>query len=743
MAFWQRRFEKGWAGRWLLEIAALFLISLTPFSLWAADDENLHLWHSYRGEERQALDKLLRQWNALHPEQKATMLAVPHDAYANKLTSAIPRGHGPDLFIAAHERIGDWARSGLLKAIDTDDLPQSELDTFFPRTVEALRYEDRLYGLPLAFKSAAMFVNPRLLGDKAVPENTADLLEFCERFKSRYPDKFCLAYEAGSFYHHAAWLYGFGGAIFNANGQFEVDRDQNARSYAFVKKLTQLGYVPEEPGAALVTQLFNDGRAAMAINGPWMMGEIEETHAYEIHPLPLVSQTGRPAEPFLTVEGLLFSARSTHQEKALRLARFLAGEAGSAVRAEFGHQAVAHAPLYSDGKTVIDSKIIRFKEQVANTRPMPNTPLMRAVWEPMAQALRKVLRGAASPEDALAKAQHQLKVISRPAPEKANPLVYLLVLTLLVIVGGILLFRRLTRSETLGEMRNNLTAYGYIAPAALAMVLLVFLPFVVGTAVSLFSHRAGEFTFVGLANFWNILSCADYEIGDPLSFYFTLLVTVLWTAINVFLHVSIGLCLALLLRDPWMRLRGVYRVLLIVPWAVPNYITALIWKSMFHKQFGAVNGLLIWLGLEPVSWFSHFWTAFAANLSTNTWLGFPFMMVVTLGALQAIPRDLEEAAEVDGAGRFARFFSITLPLLRPALLPAVILGSVWTFNMFNIIFLVSGGEPDGATEILISEAYRWAFTRQEQYGYAAAYATLIFGVLLIYSWGTRRLMKEA
>ena len=184
-------------------------------------------------------------------------------------------------------------------------------------------------------------------------------------------------------------------------------------------------------------------------------------------------------------------------------------------------------------------------------------------------------------------------------------------------------------------------------------------------------------------------------------------------------------------------------MLLIVPWAVPNYITALIWKSMFHKQFGAVNGLLIWLGLEPVSWFSHFWTAFAANLSTNTWLGFPFMMVVTLGALQAIPRDLEEAAEVDGAGRFARFFSITLPLLRPALLPAVILGSVWTFNMFNIIFLVSGGEPDGATEILISEAYRWAFTRQEQYGYAAAYATLIFGVLLIYSWGTRRLMKEA
>jgi len=113
--------------------------------------------------------------------------------------------------------------------------------------------------------------------------------------------------------------------------------------------------------------------------------------------------------------------------------------------------------------------------------------------------------------------------------------------------------------------------------------------------------------------------------------------------------------------------------------------------------------------------------------------------VVTLGALQAIPRDLEEAAEVDGANRWQRFRHVTLPLLKPALLPAVILGSVWTFNMFNIVYLVSAGEPDGGTEILISEAYRWAFTREAQYGYAAAYAVLIFAVLILYSLVTDRL----
>jgi arabinogalactan oligomer/maltooligosaccharide transport system permease protein len=162
-------------------------------------------------------------------------------------------------------------------------------------------------------------------------------------------------------------------------------------------------------------------------------------------------------------------------------------------------------------------------------------------------------------------------------------------------------------------------------------------------------------------------------------------------------------------------------------------------KGMFHRQFGAINAILSSLGAEPVSWFSHFSTAFAANVATNTWLGFPFMMVVTLGALTSIPKEVMEAAEVDGATRWQRFWKVTVPLLRPSMLPAVILGSVWTFNMFNVVFLVSGGEPDGTTDILVSDAYRWAFTRDAQYGYAAAYGVLIFAVLA----GGSRLLSRA
>jgi arabinogalactan oligomer/maltooligosaccharide transport system permease protein len=267
---------------------------------------------------------------------------------------------------------------------------------------------------------------------------------------------------------------------------------------------------------------------------------------------------------------------------------------------------------------------------------------------------------------------------------------------------------------------------------------LVFVPFIVGAAMSLFHWESGSWRFVGLRNFADVLASRDQPITDPLSFWFTLAVTALWTVANVALHVGLGVTLALLLRDPLLRLRGVYRVLLIVPWAVPNYITALIWRGMFHRQLGAVNALLAAIGVAPVAWFSRFWTAFTANLVTNVWLGFPFMMVSALGALSRIPKELEEAAALDGAGPLQRLRHVVLPLLRPAMLPSVVLGAVWTFNMFNVVFLVSGGEPDGATDILISQAYRWAFTRGHRYGYAAAYAVLIVVVLVAQSIAARR-----
>lgn len=286
-------------------------------------------------------------------------------------------------------------------------------------------------------------------------------------------------------------------------------------------------------------------------------------------------------------------------------------------------------------------------------------------------------------------------------------------------------------------LRDKPFLYAAIAPAMVGMVLLIFVPFFMGVYLA-FLDNSGS--FVGLANFADILF--PDETSDT-NFYFTLGVTVAWTVLNVFLHVAIGLVLAIVLSDAKMKGRAVYRVLLIIPWAVPNYITALIWKWIFNTELGPANAFLALLGVAPIDWLGRsFLTNFTANLVTNTWLGFPFMMIVSLGALQSIPADLYEAAEMDGAGRWKRFWHVTLPLLKPALFPAIILGTIWTFNMFNVVYLVSGGAPDNQTNILITEAYR-AFRVLKNYGIAAAYSLIIFVILAAYTALTNRMTRAA
>jgi arabinogalactan oligomer/maltooligosaccharide transport system permease protein len=308
-------------------------------------------------------------------------------------------------------------------------------------------------------------------------------------------------------------------------------------------------------------------------------------------------------------------------------------------------------------------------------------------------------------------------------------------------------------ARTFAALKEHADAYTYVAPAMIGMLVLVFFPFAYGITLSFTDTTLfNEFLpfqdrLIGWANFKAILGDVNlYErtpegiIWNYQNFYWTLLVTVIWTVSNVTIGVTVGFLLAMALNTEGLRGKAIYRVLLILPWAIPNYITALVWRGMFHPQFGVINQVLQMFGMQPVAWFDGVFSSFLTGLATNGWLSFPFMMVVILGALQSIPKDMYEAAEVEGADRWQRLRYITLPLLRPTLIPAIVLSVVWTFNMFNIIFLVSGGEPGGANEILITKAYKIAFENY-QYAYAAAYSTVIFMILLVYGIFQTRITK--
>ncbi|RCK75239.1 MAG: Maltose/maltodextrin ABC transporter, permease protein MalF [Ignavibacteriae bacterium] len=281
------------------------------------------------------------------------------------------------------------------------------------------------------------------------------------------------------------------------------------------------------------------------------------------------------------------------------------------------------------------------------------------------------------------------------------------------------------------KVYKNIFIAAFIGPTFLVLLAVVFYPFLYNLVIS--------FSNMNLRHIkdWQIIGLTQYikVFTDPTepNFYAVFLKTVIWTFVNVFFHVVIGVFLALLLNQQ-IRGKSIYRTLLILPWAIPQYIVALTWRGMFNYEYGSINLVITkYLSLPAIEWLKSPTEAFIACILTNVWLGFPFMMVVALGALQSIPHELYEAAEIDGANWLHRLRHITIPLIKPVMIPAITLGIVWTFNNLNIIWLVSnGGEPSDQTHILISFVYKAAFNLY-RYGYAAALSMVIFIILLFFS----------
>jgi arabinogalactan oligomer/maltooligosaccharide transport system permease protein len=312
-----------------------------------------------------------------------------------------------------------------------------------------------------------------------------------------------------------------------------------------------------------------------------------------------------------------------------------------------------------------------------------------------------------------------------------------------------------------GRLRRSWDKYWYawamVLPVVVVLSVLIFYPLARGIFLSFTNMTEGNqlaeictrsitgteecqpnpnsWRVVGIDNYTRVLSG---EVGEFWRWFRT---TMIWTVGCVVFHYGLGLGLAMMLNRP-LRGRGVYRVLLILPWAVPAFVSAFAWRFMFNREFGLFNGVITAVGLEPVAWFDTYWPSLFTAVVTNIWLGVPFMMVTLLGGMQTISAELYEAATIDGASPWQRFVNVTLPGLRSVSMTVILLGTIWTFNMFTVIYLVNGGGPAGQTEILVTGAYRAAFTGIRNYSLASTYGVLILSILLVFAMVYRRALRK-
>ena len=269
-----------------------------------------------------------------------------------------------------------------------------------------------------------------------------------------------------------------------------------------------------------------------------------------------------------------------------------------------------------------------------------------------------------------------------------------------------------------------------LAPALLGLLALVVYPMLWELNLSFTDMSLRSFQDPQYIGFENYIKVFTRPVLKQVTFFPLLGRTILWTAVNIFFHVVGGMVLALLLNRP-MKLRGLYRMIIIIPWAIPQIIAVLAWRGEFHFEYGYINVLLQTIGLSPIKWMTEPAANFIAMCLVNIWLGIPFMMVILLGGLQSIAGEYYEAAEIDGANGWQQFWMVTMPLMQPVMAPAVILGTIWTFNTFNIPFFINQFELE-TSDILVTGLFRAAF-QYNRYGFSAAFAFVIFIILLLYS----------
>ncbi len=750
----------------LLAIAALAVVYTALHGRTPHDSRQvITIWHPMRQTERDILYEEFARFEELYPEYHVRGLYKETEELRSSFQAATLAGEGPELVYGPSDVLDTFHTMGLLQDMAPWYTDEQRADfikgalTYLPALVDPTKHElvqvaDR-FGNHLS-----LIYNRRFIAEP--PKTTDEMIAFAQANtidadNDGRKDRYGLVWSFVEPYFAIPFLTGHGAWVFAAPPADNpgarpipaLDTPESVAAYRFIQSLRDTyGVVPGNCDYELADSLFKSGRAAMIINGDWSWTEYLANPDIDaaVAVLPIVSSTGKPMESMVMPKGYSLNANSSPEKSAAAMAfvRYMTSPDVQQRIVEKLRMIPTRLSVYEASLASADPTYRVSQIQVEQSRLIPVDTELRAVWDAMRPGYQAVLSGTTTPAAAAAAMQRDALDKISQMNRSVSPSLSGIALQIfgLMLLAAWIIWQRESFACFVRDWHRNQLAYLFVLPAAALIFAVIVFPLGYNIVLSLSNMSLTSFRdwqVVGLQNYAEVLN--DPKLG-PVFFK-----TLVWTVVSVAFHLAIGLTLAVALSNT-IRGRTLYQLLLILPWAIPAYITAMTWRGMFSYEYGAINLLLLkvqkfpplaWL-LEmfhltaPVNWLGNASHAFEACITANVWLGFPFMMIVALGGMQGIHADLYAAARIDRASRWQQFWHITLPLLKPVLIPAATLATLWTFNNLNVIWLVSnGGEPQNSTHILVSYVYMAVFNLY-RYGYGAALSMIIFALLLAFAY---------
>ncbi|MHA1338613.1 MAG: extracellular solute-binding protein [Promethearchaeota archaeon] len=794
------------------------------------EEIELTLWYTQdpASDEGLLLQTMVSEFEQANPNIHVNLIQqnffTAHDTYKNAFLS----GTQPDIFRSSEGDVTEWIYLGAIKDI-TNYLNGSDKEDFINITkyTAVFEYEgnEYWYGIPEVMDILLLFYNKQIFQDAGIlePPSPSDpegwswdgFRETCKQITQFMRNNSIGDYGFNIYkelqYSFNVFLWGFGADYWqkDENGDYILDGEHvSINSQEAIDALnfmldlknneTYEYRVMPEQNAGSETE-FKEGNIAMALNGPWAVNSILKGSAFQniysrlgIALIPGRNKTDPTPRTPVGGHTYVISHDCPHPDEAFKLIDYLTNKDANVRRAtELGLMPVRKS-AYNDTRIQQNPKALYFLNLYQDYLPYARIGHPKLVnWkafaaDQLANQLKKIWTDPSyTTEEILNNVQTQWEnnlYLTLAGGEEIRPVTYWHLLIILICVIALFPFISISIGKIKNksswkeevyrfkeDLKENKLAYIFVSGTLIVLLLEVFIPLLITLDTSFRNYTPAaesinplNFQFPEYIGFNNYIDVFTNEL-----FFQILFNTIFWTIACVSLQVGIGLGISLLLNKKFKG-RTLYRTLLILPWAVPSYVTVYIWRvfilqdsTLGSGQPGLFNILLTSLGFNEVKFLSADAAFYLPGLSSqgisvfpvtnlmlsaimvNVWLGIPFVVISFTAGLSNIPNDLYEAADIEGASGWYKFKKITLPLLKPTFMIVTLLGVIWTFNMFNVIYILALNTniPADTYSILAVWVYELAFHNFTK-GSAAAVSWIIFGMLLLFAMIYKRLLKS-